>query len=363
MDKDKKIFQSYKLGNIELSNHIVMAPMTRSRAIGNIPNDLMATYYSQRAGAGLIVTEGTTSSPNGLGYARISGIYSKEQVEGWKKITKAVHEKGGKIFLQIMHTGRISHPANMPEGANVLAPSAVKAAGQMWTDTQGLQDYPMPNAMTKDEIKITKDEYVTASKNAIEAGFDGIELHGANGYLLDQFLSPETNKREDEYGGSIENRCRFVIEVAKECADAIGKDKVAIRLSPYGVFNDMTIYPETDETFRYLASELNKIGLVYIHLADHSAMGTPEVPRSIKEIIRSEFKNTLILSGGYSFERAEEELEKGNANLVAFGKPFINNPDFVERLKNGWPLNTELNMDAFYTADEKGYTDYPFYSA
>lgn len=363
MNKDRKIFQGYKLGGIELNNHIAMAPMTRSRAIGNVPNDLMAKYYSQRAGAGLIITEGTTSSPSGLGYARISGIYNKEQVEGWKKITTAVHEKSGKIFLQIMHTGRISHTANMPEGAKVLAPSAIKAAGQMWTDTQGLQDYSVPNSMTAEEIRITKGEYVTAAKNAIEAGFDGIELHGANGYLLDQFLSPDTNKREDEYGGNIENRCKFVVEVAKGCADAIGKEKVAIRLSPYGVFNDMTIYPETDETFEYLAGELNKIGIVYIHLADHSSMGTPEVPRKIKELIRKEFKNTLILSGGYGFERAEEDLENGIADLVAFGKPFINNPDLVERLKNGWPLNTELNMDAFYTADEKGYTDYPFYSA
>jgi N-ethylmaleimide reductase len=225
-----------------------------------------------------------------------------------------------------------------------------------------MQDYPEPNAMTDDEIKLTKEEYVAAAKNAIEAGFDGIELHGANGYLLDQFLSPDTNKRADEYGGNIENRCRFVVETAKACADAIGKDKVAIRLSPYGVFNDMTVYPETDETFEYLTKELNKIGIIYIHLADHSSMGTPEVPRKIKELIRREFKNTLILSGGYGFERAEEELENGIADLVAFGKPFINNPDLVERLKNGLPLNKELNMDAFYTADEKGSTDYPFYT-
>ncbi len=363
MSTDKKIFKSYKLGNSELKNHIVMAPMTRSRAINNIPNDLMAEYYGQRAGAGLIVTEGTSPSPNGLGYARIPGIYSKEQVAGWKKVTDAVHAKGGKIFIQLMHTGRISHTANMPEGAKVVAPSAVKAGGQMWTDTQGMQEHTVPAAFTKDELAAAREEYVTAAKNSIEAGFDGVELHGANGYLLEQFLSPHSNVRDDEYGDSIENRSRFVLEVAKAVAYAIGKERTAIRLSPYGAFNDMPAYPETEETYKYLSAELNKLGIVYIHLVDHSSMGAPEVPRKIKEIIRNEFENTLILSGGYGLQSAEEELEKSIANLVAFGKPFINNPDFVERLKNGWPLNTDLNMDAFYTADEKGYTDYPFYKS
>jgi len=356
-----KLFEAFKLGNIELKNHIVMAPMTRSRAIGNVPNELMAEYYRQRSGAGLIVTEGTTPSPNGLGYARIPGIYSKEQVEGWRLITNAVHGEGGKIFLQIMHTGRVAHTANLPDGAKVVAPSAIKASGQMWTDTQGMQDHTEPVELTKEELQATREEYTKAAKNAIEAGFDGIELHGANGYLLEQFISPHSNKRNDEYGGSIENRCRFVIETAKSCADAIGKERVAIRLSPYGAFNDMPSYPETEETYKYLAQELNKSGLVYIHLVDHSSMGAPEVPVRIKEIIRSEFKNTLILSGGYGKESAEKELEKGIADLVAFGKPFINNPDFVERIKNGYPLNPVLNMEAFYTADEKGYTDYPFY--
>jgi len=363
MNKAKKIFQSYRLGSIELSNHIVMAPMTRSRAIGNIPNDLMTEYYSQRAGAGLIVTEGTSPSPNGLGYARIPGIYSKEQVDGWRKVTDAVHKKGGKIFVQLMHTGRISHFDNMPEGAKVFAPSAVKAGGKMWTDTQELQDHTEPNALTKEELETTKNEYVTAAKNAIKAGFDGVELHGANGYLLEQFLNPHTNIREDEYGGSIENRCRFVLETAEATVKAIGKDKTAIRLSPYGVNGDMSLYMEIEETYKYLAAELNKLELVYIHVVDHSAMGAPEVPRGVKEIIRHEFNNTLILSGGYGLESAEAELEKGTANLVAFGRPFINNPDLVERLKNGWTLNTDLNTNAFYTADEKGYTDYPFYSA
>src|ERR1700744_518076 len=207
-----KLYSPAKIGAIELKNHIVMSPMTRSRAIGNIPNELMAEYYGQRAGAGLIVTEGTSPSPNGLGYARIPGIFSDAQVQGWKKVTKAVHDKGSKIFVQLMHTGRISHPLNLPEGAQVLAPSAVKPAGQMWTDTQQMQDHPEPKAMTTEELEQAKAEFAQAAKNAVEAGFDGIELHSANGYLLEQFLSPISNVRTDEYGGSIENRTRFVIE-------------------------------------------------------------------------------------------------------------------------------------------------------
>ena len=360
MNKNK-LFEPFQLGNITLKNRIVMAPMTRSRAINNIPNELMAEYYGQRAGAGLIVTEGISPSPNGLGYARIPGLFSDEQVKGWKLVTEAVHEKGGKIFAQLMHTGRIAHQANLPEGAKVVAPSAIKASGKMWTDSQGMQEHPVPEAITAEGLKETKKEFVNAAKNAVKAGFDGIELHGANGYLLEQFLSPHSNKREDEYGGSIENRSRFVLEVAKETAEAIGKERVAIRLSPYGAFNDMPAYDEIEETYKYLAGKLSDIGLVYIHLVDHSSQGAPEVPRNIKETIGGEFRNTLILSGGYDFDTAEAEIEKGIAGLVAFGKPFINNPDLVERLMNGYPLNTELDATTFYSADAKGYTDYPFY--
>lgn len=338
-----------------------MCPLTRSRAIGNVPNDLMATYYEQRATAGLIITEGTTPSPNGLGYTRIPGVFSPEQIEGWKKTTSAVHKKGGKIFLQLMHTGRISHELNLPAGAKILAPSAVKPSGQMWTDAKQLQDYPVPLAMTAEEIASTRAEYVQAARNAIAAGFDGVELHGANGYLLEQFLSPVSNIRTDGYGGSIENRARFVLEVATEVVSAIGKEKTGIRVSPYGVASDMPHYPEIDATYDYLSTSLNKLGLVYMHLVDHSAMGAPAVPLAIKQTIRNNFKNTIILAGGFNKESAEAAIESGLADLVAFGRPFINNPDLVERMQNGWPLNQDLKMDLFYTPGEAGYTDYPIH--
>ena len=361
--ENQKLFSPAKIGPIELKNHIVMSPMTRSRAIGNIPNDLMATYYGQRADAGLIITEGTSPSPNGLGYARIPGLYSEAQVEGWKKVTSAVHQKGGKIFVQLMHTGRISHVENMPEGTRVLAPSPVQPAGQMWTDTLQMQDFPTPEAMTIDDIDTAKAEFVTAAKNAVKAGFDGVELHGANGYLLEQFLSPVSNIRTDHYSGSIENRCRFVIEVVSAVADAIGKEKTGIRLSPYGVASDMPHYPEIDAAYQYLAGQLNDLDIAYLHIVDHSALGAPPVPLYIKQAIRSIFKNTIILAGGYDKNHAEADLESGLGDLIAFGRPFINNPDLVERMKNNEELSSDLQMDLFYSPGEKGYTDYPAYSA
>ena len=360
--KSVGLLSPYKLGTIDLKNRIVMAPMTRSRAISNIPNELMAEYYQQRGAAGLIITEGTSPSPNGLGYSRIPGIFSTAQVEGWKKTTKAVHSRGGKIFVQLMHTGRISHHANMPGDAVILAPSAVKPTGQMWTDALGLQDYPVPTAMMIEEIRRTRQEYISAAVHAIEAEFDGVELHGANGYLLEQFLSPVSNERNDQYGGSIENRCRFLLEVTRGAADAIGKEQIGVRLSPYGVASDMPHYPEIESTYEHLAEQLNRIGISYVHIVDHSSMGAPIVPIEIKNAIRERFKGTIILSGGYTMERAETELHSGLADLIGFGRPFINNPDLVERFIHGWPLSKELDMTTFYTPGEKGYTDYPMYA-
>lgn len=361
--KNYTLFNATNLGNISLKNRIVMAPMTRCRAIGNIPNELMLTYYQQRANAGLIITEGTSPSPNGLGYARIPGLFNDEQIQGWEKITTAVHELEGKIFVQLMHTGRISHVLNMAQGTEILAPSDIQATGQMWTDTHQLQNFPIPKAMTYEDIEYTEVEFVTASKNAIKAGFDGVELHGANGYLLEEFLSPISNKRHDKYDMSIENRCRFVLEITQAVAEAIGKEKIGIRLSPYGVANDMPNYPEIDATYDYLSKELNKLGIAYIHLVDHSAMGAPSVPIEMKMMIRHNFKNTLILCGGYDKDSAEDDIKGGLCDLIAFGRPFINNPDLVERLEHNKELSQSLNADLFYSADAHGYTDYPNYKA
>ncbi len=361
--KNYKLFTATKVGEIASKNSIVMAPMTRCRAIGNIPNDLMAKYYQQRATAGLIITEGTSPSPNGLGYARIPGIFSEEQILGWKKVTSAVHKSGGKIIVQLMHTGRMSHILNMQKGAEIIAPSAVKPEGQMWTDAKQMQDYPTPKAMTAEDIVTTQAEFLNAAKNAIEAGFDGVELHCANGYLLEEFLSPLSNVRTDKYNGSVENICRFVLEVAKQVASDIGNGKTGIRLSPYGIAGDMPNYDEIEATYDYLSKELNKLNIAYIHLVDHSAMGAPSVPIEIKKLIRNNFKNTLIICGGYDKESAEDDLESGLCDLVGFGRPFINNPDLVERMEKNNELSQSLNTELFYSSEEHGYTDYPKFSA
>ncbi|MDB5017546.1 MAG: alkene reductase [Mucilaginibacter sp.] len=337
-----------------------MAPMTRSRATAdNIPTDLMAEYYGQRAGAGLIITEGTSPSPNGLGYPRIPGIYSAEQVAGWKKVTDAVHEKGGHIFVQIMHTGRVGHVSNLPAGAAVLAPSAITCKGQIFSDTEGMVDISAPREFTIEEVKATVTEYVTAAKNAIAAGFDGVEFHGANGYLIEQFISPATNQRTDEYGGDIVARSRFLLEIITKAAAEIGKDKIGIRFSPYGAFNDMPAYDEIDKTYTYLAEKLNELGILYVHVLDHSSMGAPAVPQEIKDSIRSIFKNKLILGGGFDKEKAEAAIENGSADLIAFGKPFVSNPDLVTRLQKDAEL-APPDFSTLYTPGVKGYSDYPF---
>lgn len=352
------LFAPTTLGTLPLANRLVMAPMTRSRATGNVPNALMAEYYGQRASAGLIVTEGTSPSPNGLGYARIPGLFSEAQVAGWKGVTAAVHAKRGAIFAQLMHTGRVGHPLNLPAGAELLAPSAIAASGKMFTDQQGPQPHPVPRAMTEADIGKTRDEFVRAAKNAIAAGFDGVELHGANGYLLEQFLSPHTNQRTDAYGGSVEKRSRFVLEVAQAVAGAIGAGKVGIRLSPYGVNAGMTAYDETDETHLRLTSKLAAIGLQYIHVVDHSSMGAPPVPDALKAAMRKAWPRTFISCGGFDRTKAEAALVEGKADLVAFGRSFLANPDLVTRFENKLALNAP-DFGTFYTPGAKGYTDYP----
>ena len=358
-----KAFEPATLGVLTLTNHIVMAPLTRSRAPGNVPNELMAEYYRQRATAGLIISEGTSPSADGLGYARIPGLFNQEHVTNWQRVTETVHHHGGHIFVQLMHVGRIFHGLNLPEGAEGIAPSAVAAAGDMWTDQEQMQPNATPRALRTEELARVRDEYVHSAKLALEAGFDGVELHGANGYLLEQFLNPASNQRTDEYGGSLQNRARFVLEVTRAVVEAIGAERTGIRLSPWGVFNDMATYPEIDETYAYLAEELQKIGVVYLHLVDHQAMGAPAVPAEIVPIIRQKFTNTLILSGGYNTVAAiDEALESGRADLVAIGRPFISNPDLVARLQQGLPL-TEGDQATYYAPGPDGladgYTDYP----
>ncbi|HEX7367899.1 MAG TPA: alkene reductase [Pelobium sp.] len=357
---ENKLFESYRLGNIELKNRSVMAPMTRSRAVEqNTANAIMATYYAQRAGAGLIITEGTSPSPNGIGYPRIPGMFSDKDVEGWKLTTQKVHEAGGKIFLQLMHCGRIAHHLNLPQGAKVLAPSAVKAAGQMYTDAEGMKENDMPKEMTTAQVFEAIAEYVEAAKLAVKAGFDGVEIHGANGYLIEQFLNPSSNQRQDEFGGSVENRCKFALSIVEKTIKEIGADKVGIRLSPNGAFNDMPAYKEMEETYHYLAVELNRLKPVYVHLLDHSAMGSTPLPENVRKDIRDNFEGTLILCGDFDDKKANEALANGEADLIAFGKPYLANPDLVERYKTGAELN-KPDFDTFYTPGEKGYTDYPF---
>ncbi|WP_275760899.1 alkene reductase [Ralstonia pseudosolanacearum] len=342
---------------MSLKNRIVMAPLTRSRAIGNVPNDLMEKYYRLRAGAGLIITEGTAPSANGLGYARMPGVFSDAQVQGWKRVNEGVHAAGGRIFLQLMHTGRVSHPENMPASTRIVAPSAIAAPGDIWTDSSGMQAYTTPVEMNEGDIFQAIDEYASASKRAIEAGFDGVELHAANGYLIDQFFNTASNHRTDKWGGSVDNRIRFAVEVAKACASVIGAERIGIRISPYGVFAGMVPDAEMDAMYERLIAELNAIGLAYIHVADHSSMGAPEVNPTLKAKIRSNFKGKYILSGGYDAARGNADLNENLGDLVAFGRPFISNPDLVEKFKNGMEL-TPPDANTFYTPGEQGYTDY-----
>jgi len=352
------LFTPTTLGPLQLPNRIVMAPMTRSRAIGNVPNALMEKMYADRAAAGLLITEGTSPSPNGLGYARIPGLFSTEQRDGWKRVTDGVHRAGGRIFVQLMHTGRVSHPANLAPGARIVAPSAIAAPGEMWTDSAGMQPHPAPEAMSEADIAQAIAEFAAAARLAVAAGFDGIELHAANGYLIDQFLNTASNQRNDRWGGSIENRIRFALEVARAAVAAIGAGRIGMRISPHGVFNGMAPDAEMDALYLRLVAELGALGLAYVHVVDHSSMGAPEVGDALKAAIRKAFPGRYILSGGYEAARANAELDAGRGDLVAFGRPFIANPDLVRKLQSGAVL-VEPDAATFYTPGEKGYTDYP----
>jgi N-ethylmaleimide reductase len=357
------LFESLQAGALHLRNRLVMSPMTRNRAVDhNTPNALMAEYYGQRASAGLIITEGTSPSPNGLGYPRIPGLFNSEQMRGWKAVTAAVHAREGTIFVQLMHTGRVTQLANLPPGAEVVGPGSEVCPGEMYTDTQGMQPHSPPRAMQEADIAYAVAEYAQAAQLAMEAGFDGVELHGANGYLIEQFLNPLVNHRTDGYGGSSAARNRFALEVARATSAAIGAERVGIRLSPYGVFNGTGAFPEVDAQYLALAAELSRIGLRYLHVLDHSAMGAPHVPDAIKTALRAAFRGLFILAGGFNRELAETALREHRADLIAFGRPFLANPDLVARLRANAPLNAP-DMPTFYMPGPKGYTDYPTLAA
>ena len=353
------LLEQFSARSLHLTNRMVMAPMTRNRATTrHTPDALMATYYGQRATAGLIVTEGTSPSPNGLGYPRIPGIFDIDQAEAWKATTAAVHAQGGTIFVQFMHCGRVAHVDNLPAGAEVLGPGADTCPGEVYTDTQGLQPYSAPRAMTESDLAHVVEEHAAAATLSRAAGFDGVALHGANGYLIEQFLNPLVNLRTDGYGGSIEGRNRLATEIARATVAAVGSDRVGMRISPYGVFNGTGAFPDVQAQYLELVGELSSLGLLYVHLVDHSAMGAPPVPADFKLALRARFNGLFILSGGFDRASAEQALLDKRGDLVAFGRPFLANPDLVARTRTDAALNVP-DMATFYVPGAKGYTDYP----
>jgi N-ethylmaleimide reductase len=355
------LFSPAKLGSINLSNRIVMAPLTRNRAgEAGVPQAINVNYYEQRASAGLIITEATPISDMAHGYPLLPGIYTDAQVAGWKKITDAVHAKGGKIVIQLWHVGRISHPSLLPNNALPVAPSAIKPAGQAFT-YQGLVDYVEPRALDASELPGIVADYVHATKCALAAGFDGVEIHAANGYLLDQFLRDGTNKRTDNYGGSFENRARFLMEVTEAVVAVAGADKVGVRLSPVNPFNDMKD-SDPQALFNYVTESLSQFNLAYLHVVEGGIHGGGESEPFDFSAMRKLFKGGYIANLAYDKARGNAAIAGGHADAIAYGVPFIANPDLVERFKVDAPLNA-ADTGTFYGGSEKGYTDYPFLGA
>lgn len=352
-----KLFDPYKLGAVTLTNRAVMAPLTRNRAVaGFVPNPLAIEYYGQRASAGLLITEASQVSQQGQGYQDTPGIYSKEQVAGWRKVTDRVHERGGNIYIQLWHVGRISHTTLQANGGAPVAPSAVRAKGKTFVGGT-FADVSEPRALELSEIPEIIENFKRASANALEAGFDGVEIHGANGYLLDQFAKDGANKRTDAYGGSIENRARLMLEVSKAVAAEAGADRTGIRISPVTPANDISD-SNPQPLFDHIVDQLNALKLVYIHVIEGATGGPRDIAPFDYDSLRKRFSGAYIANNGYDFKLATEVLEKNKADLIAFGKPFISNPDLVERLKLGAPLN-DFDKATFYGGDAKGYTDYP----
>lgn len=362
-----KLFSRYNLSGTILPNRIVMAPMTRTRALNLVPDELTALYYAQRASAGLIVTEGLPISEEGRGYLYTPGIYTDEQTQAWRQVTEAVHTKGGRIFAQLWHVGRMSHVSLQPGNASPVSSGEEPAANTnvfAWLEPGkgGPIQASNPRALTRDEVQRVTKDFVEAGRRAIEAGFDGVELMAANGFLFDQFLSSDLNKRKDEYGGSITNRERFLLETLDAISAEIGGSKVAVRFSPFGRLYDMRPYAEEAETWMSIATVLNYRNLAYVHLNYQPTLSTAEIPDGFAAKFRQAYRGTLIAAGGFTQEIAEAELEKGNLDLIAFGMPYISNPDLVERMQNGWPV-AESDPSTYYgVIGAKGYTDYPIYT-
>ncbi|NJR64335.1 MAG: alkene reductase [Leptolyngbyaceae cyanobacterium CRU_2_3] len=360
MTNELSLLSPVKLGRYQLPNRIVMAPLTRNRAgEGNVPRTLNVEYYAQRASAGLIVSEATQISPQGVGYPATPGIHSSEQIEGWKQVVNAVHAKGGRIFLQLWHVGRISHPSLQPNGELPVAPSAIAPAGMASTYT-GEQPFVTPRALELTEIPSIIDQYRQAAENALAAGFDGVEVHGANGYLLDQFLQDGTNQRTDQYGGSMENRARLLMEVVEAVIGVWGSDRVGLRLSPSGTFNSMSD-ADPQALFSYVISALNRFELAYLHLVEPRwTSATPEENIAALGVVafRKLYNGTLITAGGFDRDQGNGIIACGNADLVAYGRLFISNPDLPERFALDAPLNP-YDRSTFYGGDQHGYTDYP----
>ncbi|QHT66304.1 alkene reductase [Rhodocytophaga rosea] len=349
----------YTLGSYQLKNRLVMAPMTRSRAgKGNVPTDLTVEYYTQRASAGLIITEGSQVSPQGVGYANTPGIYSAEQVEGWKQVTTAIHNKGGRVFLQLWHVGRVSHSL-YHNGELPVAPSAIAIPGQVYT-AEGLKEYETPRALETTEVKDLVEQFRQGAINAKAAGFDGVEIHGANGYIIEQFIADGSNQRTDEYGGSIENRARLALEIVEAVVGVWGEGKVGIRFSPSNYYNGIS-NSDPGSIYDYLLNELNRFPLAYVHLMEPLA-SLEKFPHYIKEVAaryRKIYKGTIISNGGYTFEKGEQTISEGTVDLVAYGSLFLANPDLPKRFELQAALNTP-DRATFYGGTEKGYTDYPF---
>ena len=354
------LLSSCKIGELSLNNRVAMAPMTRARSgADRIPNELMAEYYAQRANAGLIITEGTTISPQANGWQHTPGIYTSEQTAAWKPIVEEVHAKGGVIFLQLWHTGRASHPSFQIDRQLPVAPSAIKIEGSEAHTPEGKQPYVTPRALETAEIPQIVEDYRQAAANAKEAGFDGVEIHGANGYIIDEFLQSKTNKRTDKYGGSIGNRYRFLKEIVEAILTVWDASRVAVRLSPNGNYNDMGS-PDYRETFTYVIEQLNSYNLGYLHVLDGLDFGFHELgePMTLAQI-RTIYDGVLMGNCGYDRQDAEKAIASNDADLIAFGRAYISNPDLIERFANDWELNPDADVDVWYSFDAKGYTDFP----